>query len=114
MVEYRRASKPAQRRTGSSGEPAVRLGEAVAEVMARRIGPQQRKFGPVAQMWEELLPEQLRGHCRISDVTGGQLQVVVDSPAYLYEMRLCCKELLEQLNAQCPRAPITAIKPVVG
>ncbi|NIP25487.1 MAG: DUF721 domain-containing protein [Phycisphaerae bacterium] len=93
---------------------AVRLGDVTRELMEKRISPQQAKFGPIAEIWNQLLPEELRRHCKIADISGGHLKVLVDLPAYMYEMQLCSSELLSEMQRQCPRAHIKKIKFVVG
>ncbi len=93
---------------------AVRLGDVTRELMENRISPQQAKFGPIAEIWNQLLPEELRRHCKIAGISGGQLKVLVDLPTYMYEMQLCSSELLSELKRQCPRAHIKKIKFVVG
>lgn len=104
-VEGRRARKP---------DRAVRLGDAVQKFMAEQVSPRQARFGAVAELWSQLLPAELCRHCEIVDITGGQLKVRVDSPAYKYELQLCSSELLEELQQQCPKARLTEIKLVVS
>ena len=93
---------------------AVRLGDAVQQFMAEQVSPRQARFGAVAELWSQLLPAELCRHCEIVDISGGQLKVRVDSPAYKYELQLCSSELLEELQQQCPRARLTKIKFVVA
>lgn len=93
---------------------AVRLGDVTRELMENRISPQQARFGPIAQIWNRLLPEELRRHCKIAGFSAGRLKVLVDLPAYMYEMQLCSSEILSELQRQCPRAHIKKIKFVVG
>ena len=93
---------------------ATRLGKTLGELMKKRISPQQVRFGPVVELWDQLLPAELQRHCKIADISGGQLKVLVDSPSYLYELQLCSSELLEELQQQCPRARIRTIKFIVG
>ncbi len=93
---------------------AVRLGDVTRELMENRISPQQARFAPIAELWSQLLPDELRRHCKISDISSGQLKVLVDSPSYMYELRLCGSDLLGELQQQCPRAHIKKIKFVVG
>ncbi len=93
---------------------AVRLGDVTRELMENRISPQQARFGPISELWSQLLPDELRKHCKIAGIAGGRLNVLVDSPAYRYEMQLCSSELLSELQQQCPRAHIKKIKFVVG
>jgi predicted nucleic acid-binding Zn ribbon protein len=92
----------------------ARLGDAVKQLMEDWISPQQSKLGQVAELWDELLPAELRRHCRLDDVSGGQLKVLADSSSYLYELQLCSLELLKELQRRCPRAGIKKIKPVLG
>ncbi|MHC4738008.1 MAG: DciA family protein [Planctomycetota bacterium] len=105
VVRWGRKPKPVR---------AVHLGDVLGEVMNKRISPQQARFGPVAEAWGHLLPEELSQHCRISDISGGQLKVLVDSPSYAHELRMCCPELLEELRQECPRAKIKKIRVVIS
>ena len=93
---------------------AVRLGNVTMELMKNRISPQQARFGPIAELWTLLLPDELRRHCKIVGFYSGQLKVQVDSPAYMYELKLCSSELLSEMQQQCPRTNIKKIKLVVG
>ena len=93
---------------------AERLGDTVQQFMESRILPQQARFGAIADLWSQLLPVELRRHCKLADISGGQLKVLVDSPAYLYELQLCSSQLLEEFQQQCPRARIEKIKFTVG
>jgi len=93
---------------------AVRLGDVVGQFMEGRISPQHNKFGPVSELWSQLLPPELFQHCKLAGVNGGQLKVSVDSPVYLHELRLCGAELLNELQRHCPAARIKEIKIVIG
>ncbi len=93
---------------------AVRLGDVAKELMENRISPQQARFGSIPEIWNQLLPEELRRHCKIAGISAGRLKVLVDLPAYKYELQLCCSELLSELQQQCPRAHIKKIQFVVG
>lgn len=104
-VEGRRVRKP---------DRTVRLGDTVQRFMAEQVSPRQARFGAVVELWGQLLPAELYRHCEIVDISGGQLKVSVDSPAYKYELQLCSSELLEELQQQCPKARLTEIKFVVA
>lgn len=93
---------------------AEKLGDTLSRFMKGRVLPQQARFGPVVELWEQLLPVELSQHCKIADISGGQLKVRVDSSSYMYELQLCSSELLENLQRLCPRARIKQIKLVVG
>ena len=97
-------------RTRSRPDRTVRVGNAVAELMEKRISPKYNRFGMVAELWGRLLPAELREHCKITDISSGRLKVLVDSPPYMYELRLCSQQLLEELQRQCPQAKIKRIE----
>ena len=92
----------------------VRLGDTLTELMNNQISPMQARFALLADIFSQLLPVELARHCTLSDVSGGQVKVLVDSPVYLYELKLCGCELLEELQRLCPRVKIKKIKFVVG
>lgn len=103
-----------QRRSRAKSKGTQRLGEILIELMDGQVSPRQARFGPVVELWGELLPVELACHCRITGLIGGQLKVAVDSPSYMHELRLCSVELLEELQQRCPRARIERIKIVAG
>jgi len=101
-------------RTEHQPDRAVRLGDVAMELMECRISPRQARFESIADAWSQLLPVELRRHCKIAGIAGGQLKVKVDLPSYMYELQLCSSELITELQQQCPRARIKKIKFVVG
>jgi predicted nucleic acid-binding Zn ribbon protein len=100
--------KPSQRYNAAS------LGQVARQLIDERISPLQARFSRIAEAWIGLLPAELAGHCEIIDISGGVLTVQADSPSYVYELRLCGQELLQELQWQCPKARLTKIKFVVG
>ncbi len=102
------------------GRPSIkrkkprRLGDTLVELMENQIAPRRARFGPVAEVWEQLLPAEMRRHCRIADIRGGRLKVVAESPSYQFELRLCSSELVKELAVRCPRAKVERIEIVVG
>ena len=97
-----------------SSRVVKRLGDVLGELMADRIQPGRLRFESVARRLSELLPVELGRHCEITDISAGQLTVLVDSPSHLYELRLCSSELLGQLRVHCPEGKIQKIKFVTG
>jgi len=114
MNEDKQLRGTVKRQTKRHLDRAVRLGDVAKELMENRISPQQARFGSISELWSQLLPDELRRHCKIAGISGGQLKVLVDLPAYMYELQLCSSELLSELQRQCPRAHIKKIKFVVG
>jgi len=101
-------------RTKRKLNKTTRLGDVVKQFMENRVSPRQARFEAIAEVWSRLLPAEVHNHCEIADISGGQLKVLVDSPSYVYDLRLCSPELLEELQQQCPRARIKKIKFTIG
>lgn len=114
MDEAEQLLNIAKNQAKKNPDRTAKLGQTLNQLMQGRISPQQARFEPLSQTWQYLLPVQLQRHCKIADISGGQLKVVVDSSAYLYELKLCGSQLLEQLRQQCPKAKIRNIKFIVG
>jgi hypothetical protein len=93
---------------------AVKLGDAVREVLENRILPQQARFSSIIDIWQQLVPVELARHCRVVELTAGVLKVLVDSAVYKYELQLCSWQLLDDLRRQCPQARIRKIELAVG
>jgi len=101
-------------RARPKSKETTKLGDEINRLMESRISPQHARFGPIVELWSQLLPAELSSHCRIAGVSSGQIEVEVDSPAYRHELGLCSPELLEQIQLRCPRAKIRKIKFVLG
>ncbi len=100
-TQFRRRSEPAP------------LAEALAEVMEpRRTGITHRyeAAGRLSEVWAQLLPEEMARRCRIVDLAAGLLTVAVDSPSYMYELRISSNQLVEHLRRECPEAKLRAMK----
>ncbi|HUW17985.1 MAG TPA: DUF721 domain-containing protein [Sedimentisphaerales bacterium] len=95
-------------------EKAAKLGDAVRQLMDHWVSPRQARFEAVTDLWNQLLPAELSRHCRVADISGGQLKVLADAPAYMHELRLCSSDLLEQLQQRCPKSRIKGIKCAIG
>jgi hypothetical protein len=91
-----------------------RLGDTLLELMEGQISPKRAKFSHVAQLWQQLLPAELRANCRIASLQGGRLKVLTKSPAHLFELRLCSCALIKELAVRCPQARIRTIDVTVG
>ena len=114
MDEAKQLRNILTRRTRRKPHSTTRLSETISELMDNRISPVQARFCSISQLWSQLLPAELARHCRLVDISGGRLKVVVDSPVYMYELRLCSRQLLEELQRQCPQARVKDITSVVG
>ena len=114
MNEEEQLSFTANNQGQGHTDGAERLGDIAKELLENQISPKQARFGAIPEVWNQLLPDELRRHCKICDISGGQLKVSVDLPAYRYELQLCSSDLLSELQQRCPRAHIKKIKFVAG
>ena len=114
MDESEQLHKTVGWRTKQQPNGTVKLGDAVKQLMESCISPRQARFGSVAELWSQLLPDELQRHCRIIGISGGRLKVLVDSPSYASELRWCGSDILEEIKQQCPRAKIERIEFVIG
>jgi len=64
----------------------------------------------LSEVWSQLLPPEMVRHCRVVDLSAGQLTVEADSPSYMYELRISSHQLVEHLRRECPEAKLRAIK----
>ena len=97
---------------GRRSQPAP-LAEALAEIMnPQRTGITHRyeAAGRISEIWAQLLPEEMAKHCRIADFAAGVLVVAVDSPSYMYELRISSNQLVEYLRRECPEVKLRAMK----
>ena len=101
VVEQRRKRLP---------KGATRLGDVVERIQVGRILPNHRRFAGLVEELGELLGPEINKHCKIDSVSAGKLKILVDSPSYRTELRLCSHELLGQLQRQCPQAKIKSIE----
>ncbi len=101
-------------RKSNRSEPAASLGDVLKDIMAGRISKIQGKINVIEQSWNDLLPAELLEHCRIDSFEGGVLKVVVDSPGYMHEMRLCQEQLLEQMKELTTGVGLRDIRFVIG
>jgi len=110
MNQQRRIHEFTRRQKKFEPKQAARLGDVVKELMEKRISPAQSRFAKVEKQWNSLLPQHLREHCRIADISDGQMKVLVDSPSYRFKLQTSSLDYLEKLQQFCPGARIKKIK----
>ena len=96
--------------TYKTDQTSIRLDGLVKTLMEQHIKPVQLRKDLVREAWLHMIPGGLAPHCWIKAVSGGELEVGVDSPVYLYELKVCAEELLKALQAQVPQAGLRKIK----
>jgi hypothetical protein len=95
-------------------DKAVKLGDAINQIVESYITPRQRKFEVVSGLWKQLLPAELSQHSKIVDISAGQMKVLVSSPIYMYELRICSSEVIDEISSLCPQVRIKNIKFAIG
>ena len=95
-------------------DPTAKLGDVVKQFVENNIEPKHKKSSPLMELWDKILPEGQRRHCKIDSISGGLMKVKVDSPSYLYDLQLSGGELLAKIKEHCPAARIKKIKFTVG
>ena len=88
---------------------ACRIGDTVCQFV-ERLAPIHERYDSVTQALENLLPTNLRPHCRIAGISNGCLKVVADGSTYLFELQLCKAVLLRELQRLLPGAKIRRIE----
>jgi len=88
---------------------AYKIGQLVADFVGT-LGPLHDRYDSVADAWEQLLPGNLRSHCRLSGLNNGCLKLVADGSSYLYELQLCKPILLSELQRVCPAGKVRRIE----
>ena len=73
-----------------------------------------RRQSRLIDLWEELLPPGLAGHCKLVSLLRGVLKIEVESGPYMFEMQNICQELLENIQRNCPAARVDSIKLIAG
>ena len=88
---------------------ACKMGELVSRFRGPALSPVHSQYDSLAQAWENLLPGNLRAHCRIGGLGNGCLKILADGSSYMFELQLCKAVLLRELQRLCPSAKIRKI-----
>ena len=56
----------------------------------------------IQRLWQNIIGEKLGQHTVIGGLKDNELLILVDSPAYLFQMNLKKRKILEQLKEQIP------------
>jgi predicted nucleic acid-binding Zn ribbon protein len=92
----------------------ARLGPLLEEYITEQVSPKYRQFSTVEQTWRQVVPDEMASHCWCEGISGGQLKIIVDSPAYMYRLQVMSAELIERLGELCRRPAVKKIKLVPG
>lgn len=67
------------------------------------------KNAKIVDVWESLLPENLLGQCKISEIKSGVLGIKVQPGVYMHEFRTVKMDFLNRLLGLCPGCGIKQI-----
>jgi len=87
---------------------ACKMGDLVSGFVDR-LAPVHTQYDSLAEVWENLLPGNLRAHCRIGSLGNGCLKILADGSSYMFELQLCKAVLLRELQRSCPSAKVRRI-----
>ncbi len=90
------------------------LGDVLDHFVEKNVTPRYGRSEQIKSIWQQLLPEQLAGYCRIKNFEGGVLTIVAQSPSYLHELRLCKGHLKKEMNKQLRGTRIKEIRFMIG
>ena len=96
-----------------SAAPA-KLGDCIQQFMIDTVEPKTEQYQTICQIWEKIVPENLRHHCRIIETENGIVKVQADSSSFLFELRLNSQQMLRQIQNEDKSLRIKNLKFVVG
>jgi len=86
------------------------LGPEMLTFFKQNVQKRQTKFAPIAECWQQLIPEILLEHTALESFNRGQLTVLVDSSSHLYELnQLLLAGVRKQLLIACKGAGLRKI-----
>ena len=101
-------------RSPAGGKKPAGLADVLSRYIRHQISPRRGQFASALEVWNDMVPERLRQHCKLAGISGDELKVIVDSPPYMYELRLLRGELKRQLAYRCRNRPVKKISFTIG
>ncbi len=90
------------------------LSEPLTSFMKKTLARRVRQLSRIAEVWDAILPPEVRDHTALESFSRGTLTVVVDSAAHRFELQTLLRGGLQrELGRQCPEA-INKIRLVPG
>ncbi|CAN5628868.1 hypothetical protein BH09PLA1_BH09PLA1_16450 [soil metagenome] len=111
---FRRPVEPELQRLSRVKQPMRKeipaLGPEMLAFFKQNVQKRQTKFAPIAECWQQLVPDFLLEHTALESFNRGQLTVLVDSSSHLYELnQLLLAGLRKQLLLACKAAGLRKI-----
>jgi hypothetical protein len=90
------------------------LGDAVGKYIASRLEPQHDVFSKAVAAWNQTVPDEYAGFCRLAEVRNGTARIVVSSPSHLHCLRLLSAGLLAGLQKGTGKKIVKNIRFEIG
>jgi len=88
------------------------IGDIVKNIIGRMAQRQPDQQHQLEQAWTEILDDKKRTHTRLIGIRDGKVSVLVDSPAWLYQMNINKETILRKLHEKLPE--VTQVQFKVG
>ena len=89
------------------------LGETVSRLMKKTLSKRVRQLGQIAEVWDDLIPPNLRDHTALDTFVRGTLTVMVDSASHRYQLQNQIRSgLKNSIQARCS-ATIPGYDPII-
>ena len=74
------------------------VGDITRRFVNQKVTPANKRTAKIIALWPSVITGDFAKHSKASQFAGGNLTVIVDSPAYLYQMRLAKQGLIQKLK----------------
>ena len=90
------------------------VGESLAVLMKHTLGKRVRQLGALGQVWDEVVPQEIREHTALESFSRGVLTVVVDSSPHRYQLQMLLTGGLTQEIRRRFSGALNAIRLIPG
>lgn len=81
------------------------VAEPLTVLMKHKLGKRVKQLGQLADLWDDVLPSEIREHTALECFRNGVLTVLVDSAAHRFQLQtLLTGGLMKVLQQRCPGA----------
>lgn len=94
-------------------ERAKPTGSSVGQILDAYLGQRAKEFerkSELVDIWQAILPEQLKGRASLGQLSGGVLNVYVQPGAYMHIMQMHSNDLIEMIGRNCPWLGVKKIR----
>ena len=97
--------------------PAAKIPEPIGLPIEQFLSSRKTAFTrseQILKVWESVLPESVRQHCRAAGFQSGVLTIEVSAGPFLHRMQTLKNELLTEINRQCRGCGLREIRILPG